>query len=83
MSDLGWIEIPRWDDFQHYKRRDAPWIKAYLRLLDDDDYLSLTTEQRGVLHGLWLAYARSNGELAADTKRLSRRLSGRVTKADA
>lgn len=61
MSDL-WIVIPRWEEFQHRdvgRSKVPPWIKNLTRLLSDDDYLDLTWEQRGLLHGLWLEYARS------------------------
>jgi hypothetical protein len=80
MTDLGWITIPNWDDFQHYKNREPSWIKVYTRLLDDDDYLNLTETQRCALHSIWMAFAKANGKLAADTRKLSNRFAMRVTK---
>ncbi len=78
----GFIEIPRWDEFQHLdatkRGRDPIWIKTYTRLLSDDAYLGLTPVQRAVLHGVWLEYARSGQRLPADTEQLSRRLGLRV-----
>jgi len=71
----GRIIIPRWEEFQHYKNRDPKWIKNYVRLLDDDAYMSLSLHARGVLHGLWMAYARSGANLGDDVARLTRRLS--------
>ncbi len=58
-----WIIVNRWEDFQHYKDRDPKWIKNYVRLLYDDDYMSLSPAQRGVLHGLWMMYAACGGTL--------------------
>ncbi len=55
-----YIVVPRWDEFQHRdmaRTTIPPWIKNYTRLLSDDDYLSLTASQRGILHGLWLMFA--------------------------
>ncbi len=55
-----YIVVPRWDEFQHRdmaRTTIPPWIKNYTRLLSDDDYLSLTMSQRGILHGLWLMFA--------------------------
>jgi hypothetical protein len=78
-----WIVIPRWDDFQHpdtTRTGNIPWVKNFTRLLSDDAYLSLTDNQRAVLHGLWLDYARSRGKVPENTAKLSRRLSLRVTK---
>lgn len=80
MADL-YIWIPRWrgkDGFQHYSTRDPIWIKNYTRLLSSDAYRSLSFAQRGLLHGIWLEYARSSSELPADTLGLSRRIGQQV-----
>lgn len=79
-----YISIPNWTGkrgFQHYKDRNPPWIKVYTELLSNDDYLELTGDQRAILHGLWLEYARSTCRLPADTRSLTRRLNLRVTSA--
>jgi hypothetical protein len=75
------IVIPRWEDFQHYGNRDPVWIKNHTRLLSKDEYLELTFHQRGVLHGLWMEYARARRQLTGSTSAISRRLGGRVTRA--
>lgn len=78
-----WIWIPNWDGpegFQHYKGRDPIWIKNYTRLLSHDGYLSLSLPQRGLLHGIWIAYAKSARRLPGDTLTISRRLGQRVRK---
>lgn len=63
MSD-PWIVVPNWERFQHYGTARRPiWIKNYLALLDDEDYLKLTLAERGLLHGIWLAYAVRHGQL--------------------
>ncbi len=80
MTDAQYIRIARWGEFQHYKDRDPKWIKNYTRLLSDDAYLKLTLTQRGVLHGIWMEYARSAGELPGSTSTLSRRLNQKVLK---
>lgn len=86
MAAANWIVIPNWhggkEGFQHYKDRDPKWIKNYTRLLSSDTYLGLSGHRRGIIHGLWLAYASSNCQLRVDTASLSRRLSLRVTMSD-
>jgi hypothetical protein len=62
-DDDGWIVIPNWDRFQHYKDRDPTWIKDYVSQLDDDDWLSLSLTERGALQVLRLLYARADGKL--------------------
>ncbi len=79
MTDERWIVVRNWDRFQHYPDRDPTWIKNYVRLLHDDGYLSLSGHQRAVLHGLWLAYASSDGQLRLSTLSLTRQLGLRVS----
>lgn len=79
-----WIIVPHWDEFQHpdaLRSSSPPWIKTWTRLLSDDDYRRLTSAQRGVLHGVWVEYARSHRRLTDDTAALTRRLGCRVTDA--
>jgi hypothetical protein len=73
-----WIHIPRWDQFQHYKKRDPPWIKDYRSQLDNPTYLGLTFAQRGLLHDLRLLYLVTHKNVTLDTRKLSRRLGERV-----
>ncbi len=76
-----WIWVPRWDGpdgFQHYRDRDPIWIKNYTRLLSDDAYVALSLPSRGLLHGIWVAYAVSARRLPGNTLVLSRRLGCQV-----
>lgn len=85
MSEQRWIIMRNWGKFQHSdvsRTESAPiWIRNYTRLLHSEDYLSLTWQQRGVLHGLWLEYAASDGQLPDNTATISRRLGDRVLRA--
>jgi hypothetical protein len=76
-----WIVVPNWHRFQHYRDRSPPWVKTYTELLHDENYLELTMHQRGVLHGLWLAYAATHGQLRGSTATVTRQLGGRVSRA--
>ncbi len=79
---MGYLHICHWDRFQHYKKRNPPWIRLYTDLLSRDDYLNLTGHRRAILHGLWIEYARSSRRLPDDTVTLSRRLELRVLRTD-
>lgn len=81
MTQHLWIEIPNWDSFQHYSTRDPIWIKTYTAQLDDPDYLTLTSAQRGLLHDLRLMFATTHRNLRLDTANISRRLNVRVLNA--
>ena len=81
-QDEVYIQIPDWERFQHYKDRDPPWIKNYVKLLHKDEYLSLSGHARGILHGIWMTYSTSHRQLRGDTATLSRRLNLKVTRHD-
>lgn len=79
-----WISIVGWRRFQHYDpaKRQPPWIKTYVELMSDHDYLELSEHRALILHRLWLEYASTRCRLPLDTRSLSRRLFLRVTRAD-
>jgi hypothetical protein len=57
-----YIDIPNWDKFQHkdiWRKSGGrpPWIKAYTRLLSNNEWLDLSQSQQGILVNLWLMYA--------------------------
>jgi hypothetical protein len=35
---MQYIKIAKWDTFQHYKKRNPPWIKLYAWILDNDEF---------------------------------------------
>lgn len=72
----GWISVCGWRKFQHYDpaKRQPPWIKAYTDLLDNENYLALSSRQRGILHGIWLAYAAARCELGSSPARVGLRI---------
>ena len=80
MTQRRYVVVPRWREFQHYEKRRPPWIKLYVRLLDDDNYRTLTAHQRAVLHGLWLMYARKGCEVLDKCSIISSQLGLRVTR---
>jgi hypothetical protein len=73
-----WIVVRNWDKFQHYKGRRPSWIKVYVELLQDPNYLGLTETQRALLHGLWLMYATSNTRLHHNVRTINSHLNLRA-----
>jgi len=69
------IQIARWSDFQHYKRRRPPWLRLYHRLLDDPDYRRLEPRARCLLIDLWLlASEEEHGKFSVELPDLAWRL---------
>lgn len=74
MTDTGWIEIVKWDDFQHYRDRNPPWIKLYNSLLDDHEIMSQPVRVRWVAVGLLLLASRTDNKIPANPAYLRNRL---------
>ena len=43
-----------WHAFQHYNKRNPPWIKLHRALLDDYEFSQLPVESRALAPMLWL-----------------------------
>lgn len=69
-----WIVVRNWERFQHYKDRTPLWIKNYPALILSDEYRGLSLAARGLLHGIWMLYAQSDGKLGASVEQLNSKL---------
>jgi hypothetical protein len=59
------VRVKNWSKFQHYNRRNPPWIKLYRSLLDDKDFHDLDGDAVKCLVKIWLIAAETNGILPA------------------
>lgn len=59
------MRVKNWSRFQHYNRRNPPWIKLYRSLLDDKDFHDLDGESVKHLVKIWLIASEADGELPA------------------
>lgn len=79
----GWVAVVGWTEMTHSDttraRGPLRWVKSHASLLDDAGYSELTAHQRGVFHGIVLAYALGACQLPAATSLLSRKLNARVS----
>lgn len=67
--------IKNWNDFQHYSKRNPPWIKLHRSILDDYAFCSLPDEAKAHLMLLWAYASQNNGRVPADALFLERKLS--------
>lgn len=58
MTPERYFRVVGWDDFQHYKHRDPPWVKLHRRLLDNFAWSLLPDASKGHLVGVWLLASR-------------------------
>jgi len=64
-----------WNEFQHYKRRNPPWVKLHKRLLDDFEFQSLPLASKALAPMLWLlASEDTQGWIDAGAVKLAFRL---------
>jgi hypothetical protein len=55
------MHIKNWQQFQHYKHRDPPWIKLYRGLLNDRQWHSLDGDAAKFLVSLWMLATETDG----------------------
>ncbi len=69
------FRVKNWADFQHYRKRNPPWIRLYRKLLDDIVFMALPDGSRALAPCMWLLASESeDGSVPADTEFLAWRL---------
>lgn len=68
------LSIKNWNTFQHYAKRNPPWIKLHRAILDDYAFCSLPDVSKGHLMLLWLFASQNNGMVPYDVPFLERKL---------
>lgn len=79
MSD--YLSIPKWEEFQHYKDRNPPWIKLHNQLLENYEFECLPDASKAHLLCIWMFASRTNNKLRNDSKWIARKI-GANTKVD-
>lgn len=72
---MTYLRVKNWEQFQHYGKRNPPWIKLHRALLDDYSFCSLPDVAKGHLMLLWLYASQHNGKIPRDCRFLDRKLS--------
>jgi hypothetical protein len=71
---MKFLQVKNWEHFQHYKKRNPPWIKLHRAILDDYQFCSLPDSAKGHLMLLWLYASQNNGQVPVDIPFLERKL---------
>jgi hypothetical protein len=71
---VRYLRIKNWDEFQHYKDRNPPWIKLHRSLLDDYEFSRLQDASKAHLMLIWVFASQNNGRVPDDPKFLQTRL---------
>lgn len=72
---MQFIQIEKWNDFQHYKDRDPVWIKLYRNILDKYEFDCLQDDSKLLLFMLWLLAARYGNKIPYDFEFIKKKAS--------
>ena len=65
---MNYLSVKNWEEFQHYKDRDPPWIKLHRRILDDYDFSCLHDASKAHLILIWVLASQVNNKIPNDEK---------------
>ena len=74
MAGKKYFTVKNYDEFQHYKDRNPPWIKFYNTTLDDLDLEELSDAEKGHLFLIWLLASKYENKLPYDEKWVARKI---------
>ena len=61
-----YLAIKNFEKYQHYTKRNPPWIKLYYELLDDDEFISLSIASRHHYMTLLMIAGKKNNRIPHD-----------------
>lgn len=68
------LSVKNWDEFQHYKDRNPPWIKLHNTLLEDYEFECLQDASKGHLLCIWMLASRTNNKIPYDSAWVARKI---------
>lgn len=74
-----YVQVKDFDRFQHYKDRDPPWIKLYVRILDDYAFSQLPDAQKAHLILIWVLASRLENKIPKDANYIRTRIGASST----
>lgn len=69
---MEYFKVTNWDEYQHYKDRNPPWIKLHFSLLSSPDWVMLSDRSRVLAIACMLLASRNRGLVPNDPKYLRR-----------
>jgi hypothetical protein len=71
---MDFVQVKNWEKFQHYKKRNPPWIRLYNEILDDYTFGRLPDASKWHAVGLWLLASRFDNKIPADPEWIRQRI---------
>jgi hypothetical protein len=60
---VEFFQVRNWPKFQHYSKRNPPWIKLYTSLLDDFEFLALSESSRLLAMNILMLAAKTDNKM--------------------
>ena len=74
---MDYLRVRNWDTFQHYGKRNPPWIKLYNTLLDSIEWTEMPDSAKAHLVGIWLLASRTDNKIPASPEWIRQRIGAR------
>jgi hypothetical protein len=71
---VNYLRVKKWEEFQHYKDRNPPWIKLHRGILDDYEFSCLQDASKAHLMLIWVFASQNGGKIPEDANFLQRKL---------
>jgi len=72
-NKMEYLKVKNWEQYQHYKQRNPPWIKLYHSLLDDYNYSCLPDASKLLYVSILLLASRTNNKIPNDLEWIQRK----------
>jgi hypothetical protein len=66
--EARYFRVRKWEDFQHYKQRNPPWIRLHRTLLRDHKFNKLSEAEQWMLVRIWLLASETDNHMAYDER---------------
>jgi hypothetical protein len=71
---MRYLQVKDWRRFQHYAKRNPPWIKLHNSLLENPEFASLPDAAKAHLIGIWLLASRTENRIPEDAEFVGNRI---------
>lgn len=71
---MRYLTVRNWAQFQHYNKRNPPWIKLHRAIVDDYNFSALKDRTKGHLFMIWILASATEGRVPHDPKFIAQRI---------
>jgi len=75
---MQYLRVKNWEEFQHYKDRNPPWIKLHRKVLDDYDMACLQDASRLHLMLIWVLASQMENRIPYDAAWVQNRIGAKT-----